>query len=72
MASYAPPSNNLTLFNPDQFFVDSSLLEFPVAQGQETFPNGLTTSTATVVGALTAGSAYNRHFDCWNLCSGDD
>ena len=57
MASYAPPSNNLTLFNPNQFLVDSSLLEFPVAQGSETFPFGLTTSTATVVGALTAGSA---------------
>lgn len=57
MASYAPPMNNLTLFNPDQFMVDSSLLEFPIAQGSETFPNGLTTSTATVVGALTAGSA---------------
>jgi hypothetical protein len=55
MASYAPPSNNLTLFNPDQFLVDSSLLEFPVAQGAETFPFGLTTSTATVVGDLTAG-----------------
>jgi hypothetical protein len=56
MASYAPPSNNLTIFNPDQFLVDSSLLEFPVAQGAETFPFGLTTSTATVVGALTAGA----------------
>jgi len=55
MASYAPPSNNLTIFNPDQFLTDSSLLEFPVAQGAETFPFGLTTSTATVVGALTAG-----------------
>jgi hypothetical protein len=55
MASYAPPSNNLTIFNPDQFLVDSSLLEFPVAQGAETFPFGLTTSTATVVGALTVG-----------------
>jgi len=57
MASYAPPSNNLTLFNPDQFLVDSSLLEFPVAQGSETFPFGLTTSTATVISTLTTATA---------------
>jgi len=59
MATYAPPSETLTLFNPDVFLTADlgDFLTFPVAQGSEVFPFGLTTSTATVAGALSAGTA---------------
>ena len=60
MATYAPPTSTLTIFNPDVFLIGgegADFLAFPVAQGAETFPFGLTTSTATVAGALSAGTS---------------
>ena len=54
MSIYAPPTSTLTLFNPDVFITNGDTLSFPIAQGVEVFPFGLTASTATVSGALTA------------------
>ena len=72
MATYAPPSETLTLFNPDVFLTNDAgdFLAFPVAQGAEVFPFGLTTSTATVAGALstdtTIGTAVGTAVSLYN------
>lgn len=58
MATYAPPSETLTIFNPDVFLTNDAgdFLDFPVAQGSETFPFGLTTSSLTTVAPTTIDS----------------
>jgi hypothetical protein len=66
MATYAPPTEDLTIFNPDVFLIGgegADFLAFPVAQGAETFPFGLSTTTLLAAGAistsgtLTAGAS---------------
>jgi hypothetical protein len=58
MATYAPPSETLTIFNPDVFLTNDAgdFLAFPVAQGSETFPFGLTASSLTTVDPTTIDS----------------
>ena len=56
MATYAPPTSTLTIFNPDVFLIGSDgsdFLAFPVAQGAETFPFGLSTTTLLAAGAIS-------------------
>lgn len=58
MATYAPPSETLPIFNPDVFLTNDAgdYLAFPVAQGSETFPFGLTASSLTTVDPTTIDS----------------
>ena len=58
MASYAPPSETLPIFNPSVFLTNDAgdFLAFPVAQGSETFPFGLTASSLTTVAPTTIDS----------------
>ena len=58
MATYAPPSETLPIFNPDVFLTNDAgdFLAFPVAQGSETFPFGLTATSLTTVDPTTIDS----------------
>ena len=59
MATYAPPSETLPIFNPDVFLTNDAggdYLDFPVAQGSETFPYGLTASSLTTIEPTTIDS----------------
>lgn len=58
MATYAPPSETLPIFNPSVFLTNDAgdFLAFPVAQGSETFPFGLTASSLTTVDPTTIDS----------------
>jgi len=55
MAYYAPPTEDLTLFNPDVFLTTDAgdFLTFPVAQGSQVFPFGLTASSITTTDPTT-------------------
>jgi hypothetical protein len=74
MAEYAPPIEDLPIFNSINFGLDAngqvgSYLEFPIAQGRETFPDGIAFGDGSVQTTASKGTGQNYTYQFYTTKS---